>query len=88
MPLCAARVSSVCCMQAGRFSEEQVAEFRALAADPDVYDKLTAAVAPSIWELDDVKRGILCQVNSTHIVIRLAASFVEPQLLSQGVATL
>jgi DNA replication licensing factor MCM4 len=40
----------------------QVAQFRTLAADPGVYDKLTAAIAPSIWELDDVKRGILCQM--------------------------
>jgi DNA replication licensing factor MCM4 len=40
----------------------QVAQFRTLAADPGVYDQLTAAIAPSIWELDDVKRGILCQM--------------------------
>ncbi|CAN0487310.1 unnamed protein product, partial [Hapterophycus canaliculatus] len=24
--------------------------------------QLVAAIAPSIWELDDVKRGILCQL--------------------------
>ena len=27
-----------------------------------MYDKLIAAFAPSIWELDDVKRGVLCQL--------------------------
>ncbi len=41
---------------------EQVAAFRALAAQPDVYERLTRSVAPSIWELDDCKKGILCQL--------------------------
>eukprot|EP00887_Chlorella_sp_A99_P000983 scaffold5.g983.t1 len=36
--------------------------FHAIASDPDVYDNLTASLAPSIWQLDDVKRGILCQL--------------------------
>lgn len=34
----------------------------ALGADPDIYDKLTKSVAPSIWQMDDVKKGILCQL--------------------------
>ena len=33
-----------------------------MSQDPDIYDKLTVSIAPSIWELDDVKRGILCQL--------------------------
>lgn len=33
-----------------------------LGADPDIYEKLTASIAPSIWQLDDVKKGILCQL--------------------------
>jgi hypothetical protein len=28
----------------------------------DVYSALASALAPSIWELDDVKKGILCQL--------------------------
>lgn len=35
-------------------------EFRSLAAAGDVYARLVASLAPSIWELDDIKRGILC----------------------------
>lgn len=34
----------------------------ALGADPDIYEKLTNSVAPSIWQMDDVKKGILCQL--------------------------
>lgn len=37
-------------------------EFKRLAARPDIYDLLVRSVAPTIWEMDDVKRGILCQL--------------------------
>ena len=33
----------------------RVARLRALAATPDLYERLMASVAPSIWQLDDVK---------------------------------
>lgn len=33
-----------------------------LAADPMIYDKLVASLAPSIWQMDDVKKGVLCQL--------------------------
>ena len=35
-------------------------KIEALAASPDIYERLVASVAPSIWELDDIKKGILC----------------------------
>jgi DNA replication licensing factor MCM4 len=41
---------------------EKEAKLRELANSPDIYDKLTRALAPSIWELDDVKKGILLQL--------------------------
>ena len=44
------------------FTEEREAQIVALGAQPDVYERLVASLAPSIWELDDVKRGILCQL--------------------------
>ena len=33
-----------------------------LAADPNIYERLAASIAPSIWQLDDVKKGVLCQL--------------------------
>jgi MCM P-loop domain len=33
-----------------------------LAAEPDIYQKLAASVAPGIWQLDDIKKGLLCQL--------------------------
>jgi DNA replication licensing factor MCM4 len=39
---------------------EREEEYRKLASDPQVYARLTKALAPSVWELDDVKKGILC----------------------------
>ena len=37
-------------------------KIRKLGAQSDVYDRLVEAMAPSIWELDDVKKGLLLQL--------------------------
>ena len=42
------------------FTEEEVKKFKKFASKPEVYDLLVDALAPSIWECNDVKRGILC----------------------------
>ncbi|KZO94675.1 MCM-domain-containing protein [Calocera viscosa TUFC12733] len=39
--------------------EQRVLE---LAQKPDIYDILSRSLAPSIWEMDDVKKGILLQL--------------------------
>jgi DNA replication licensing factor MCM4 len=44
------------------FTDEQVRKFRELANSPQLYDLLIDALAPSIWECHDVKKGILCQL--------------------------
>lgn len=41
----------------------QVEKLKELSKLPDIYDRLTRSLAPNIWELDDVKRGLLCQVT-------------------------
>lgn len=40
--------------------ETREAELRKLAERPDIYELLVRSLAPSIWQLDDVKKGILC----------------------------
>lgn len=47
----------------------QVEKLKELAKQPDIYDRLTRSLAPNIWELDDVKRGLLCQVHRKFFVI-------------------
>jgi len=42
--------------------EAQEARLQALAASPDIYEKLVQSVAPGIWQLDDIKKGLLCQL--------------------------
>ena len=37
-----------------------MAQFEEIAAHPDVYGRLVDSMAPSIWEMDDIKKGILC----------------------------
>ena len=39
------------------------ARIRALAADPRIYDRLVASMAPNVWEMEDVKKGLMCQVG-------------------------
>ena len=45
-----------------QFTDLQVSKFMELANSPDCYDLLIDALAPSIWENKDVKKGILCQL--------------------------
>ena len=33
-----------------------------MARDPNIYEKLTQSIAPSIYKLDDAKKGILCML--------------------------
>jgi len=35
---------------------------QALGNDSAIYERLVASLAPSIWQMDDVKKGILCQL--------------------------
>lgn len=42
--------------------EARLTEFRRIASHPNVYNNLAFSLAPSIWELDDVKKGILCML--------------------------
>ncbi|OCH88735.1 MCM-domain-containing protein [Obba rivulosa] len=41
---------------------EMEAKLRELSQRPDVYDLLARSLAPSIWAMDDVKKGILLQL--------------------------
>ena len=43
-----------------KFTEEEVRKFKEFALKPDAIDLLVDALAPSIWENEDVKKGILC----------------------------
>ncbi|KAJ2774883.1 MCM DNA helicase complex subunit, partial [Coemansia nantahalensis] len=44
------------------FTEQEVAEFRRWSHDARLFDILSRSVAPSIYEMDDVKRGLLLQL--------------------------
>ncbi|KAJ8753206.1 hypothetical protein K2173_017800 [Erythroxylum novogranatense] len=45
-----------------QFDEAKIEQLKELSKQPDIYDILTRSLAPNIWELDDVKRGLLCQL--------------------------
>ena len=42
--------------------EQVVERVSKLAKDPNIYHKLVESFAPSIYEMDDVKKGLLCQL--------------------------
>ncbi|CAA2972672.1 DNA replication licensing factor MCM4 [Olea europaea subsp. europaea] len=42
--------------------EDKVELLKELSKQPDIYTRLTRSLAPNIWELDDVKKGLLCQL--------------------------
>jgi len=42
------------------WTETQLAKFKEISQGPDIYDTLVESFAPSIWEMDDIKKGILC----------------------------
>ncbi|OJD37066.1 dna replication licensing factor mcm4 [Diplodia corticola] len=45
-----------------KVSEEEEAKIKGVAARPDVYELLARSLAPSVYEMDDVKKGILLQL--------------------------
>ncbi|KAG7341821.1 minichromosome maintenance complex protein [Nitzschia inconspicua] len=54
-----------------KLNDERVQQLRALSQQPDIYEKLTKSLAPSIWELDNVKKGVLCMMfGGNHIRVK------------------
>uniref|UniRef100_A0A4X2K3E7 DNA replication licensing factor MCM4 n=1 Tax=Vombatus ursinus TaxID=29139 RepID=A0A4X2K3E7_VOMUR len=44
------------------FSENRVEMLKELSRKPDIYERLSSALAPSIYEHEDIKKGILLQL--------------------------
>lgn len=44
------------------FTPERIMKLRELSTESDIYDRLARAIAPDIFENDDVKKGILMQL--------------------------
>lgn len=45
------------------FTEDRVQTLKELAAKPDVYERLSSALAPSIYEHEDIKKVCGCKPN-------------------------
>ncbi|KAJ7556567.1 hypothetical protein O6H91_05G088500 [Diphasiastrum complanatum] len=56
--------------------EANVEKLKELSRLPDIYERLTRSLAPSIWELEDIKKGLLCQLfGGTFKKLESGASF-------------
>lgn len=54
------------------FTEERVTTLKELANKPDIYERLSSALAPSIYEHEDIKKVALCfylGVNSFEVTL-------------------
>ncbi|GAV62385.1 MCM domain-containing protein [Cephalotus follicularis] len=59
-----------------QFDEEKVEQLKEMSKQPDIYERLTRSLAPNIWELDDVKKGLLCQLfGGSALKLTSGASF-------------
>ncbi len=45
---------------AHRFTDSQIDAFRRFSAQPDVYERICASIAPSIWGAKDIKAAVAC----------------------------
>lgn len=43
-------------------NEAKIAKLKEISKLPHIYELLTRSLAPSIWELEDIKKGLLCQL--------------------------
>ncbi|VWU51128.1 DNA replication licensing factor MCM4 [Hepatocystis sp. ex Piliocolobus tephrosceles] len=44
------------------FTSETIQKMQRLSQDPNIYQRLTDSIAPSIYGRDDIKKGLLCQL--------------------------
>jgi hypothetical protein len=61
-----------------QFKPEQIEKFQEFARSPNVYDRLVKSLAPSIWEMDDVKKGVLCLLFGGTMDDVKVSSVVDP----------
>ena len=45
-----------------KLTNERIQQLKSLSRRSDIYEQLTKSLAPSIWELDNVKKGVLCML--------------------------
>ncbi|XP_027112176.1 DNA replication licensing factor MCM4 [Coffea arabica] len=56
--------------------DNKVEKLKELSQLPDIYERLTRSLAPNIWELEDVKKGLLCQLfGGNALTLPSGASF-------------
>lgn len=63
------------------FTAERIAKLKQLSQDADIYDKLARAIAPDIFENDDVKKGILLQLfgGTSNVTVPTVDKNVQSQ---------
>ena len=53
-----------------QWTEKRIEQLKELSQDPEIYQKLTDSLAPSIWELENCKKGILCMLFGGNMRVK------------------
>jgi DNA replication licensing factor MCM4 len=71
-----------------QWTRARIQELRDLSQDPDIYQKLTDSLAPSIWELENCKKGILCMLfGGNHVRVKKGTAAAAEESQTNGQAT-
>jgi DNA replication licensing factor MCM4 len=66
-----------------QWTEKRIEELKELSQDPEIYQKLTDSLAPSIWELENCKKGILCMLFGGNTRVKKGRSSRQNQNTQQ-----
>ena len=66
-----------------QWTEKRIEELKELSQDPEIYQKLTESLAPSIWELENCKKGILCMLFGGNLRVKKGRSSRQNQNTEQ-----
>ena len=70
-----------------QWTEKRIEELKQLSQDPEIYQKLTDSLAPSIWELENCKKGILCMLFGGNMRLNKGKASRQNQTSQQSQAS-
>ena len=67
-----------------QWTNARIEQLKQLSNEPDIYNQLVQSLAPSIWELDNCKKGILCMLFGGNTVRVKPKHHLQPPPSTDG----